>query len=419
MSNHDEQDLLTQTLRERAAGVGGGPLDLETVRGRARGIKRRRTALRGAVAAMVAALAVPGGLAVNTALDGSGDRRPDDNIATRTPDPTPSTLEERRLEGPTALTLDGLPPGEPPAVPFFLAVDGGVDLVAPQRNVPLDELEPAQTAVPTDDGWLVLAYPGPRLHRLDRDGDVVATEQYQAGQELAVSHDGSQVLYVLVDPTDDAQLLTAAPTWGGTEPVSWRLPARPRVDPVGFVDQDTVVFQTRDRRGAETVWTARPGYEPVRVPGLLSAAGAGTGVVYGTTAVDDLAPSVCSGAVEVASGAMLWENCDYFLDRAGAVSPSGGLLAAHPGYQDGYGPLGVSVLDASTGIPLVDFGQVGGRDQVTALQTVWETDQTMISVLADRGTFALVRLGVNGGSELADGPVDGEPFGDQPMWLSE
>ena len=32
MSNHDEKDLLTQTLRERADGVGGGSLDLEPVR---------------------------------------------------------------------------------------------------------------------------------------------------------------------------------------------------------------------------------------------------------------------------------------------------------------------------------------------------------------------------------------------------
>ena len=46
MSNHDEKDLLTQTLRERADGVGGGSLDLESVRGRARGIKRRRNAVR-------------------------------------------------------------------------------------------------------------------------------------------------------------------------------------------------------------------------------------------------------------------------------------------------------------------------------------------------------------------------------------
>ncbi len=32
MSNHDERDLLTQTLRERAEGMGGGSLDLESVR---------------------------------------------------------------------------------------------------------------------------------------------------------------------------------------------------------------------------------------------------------------------------------------------------------------------------------------------------------------------------------------------------
>lgn len=423
MSNHDELDLLTQTLRERADGVGGGSLDLESVRGRARGIRRRRTALRGAVAAMVATLAVPGGLAVNSALQTPGDERPDQNIATQTPTPSPTTLEERRLEGPTALTLEGLPQGPAPAIPY-LTVDPAEperkQLVTPDGTVDLDgELGPVQAAVSSGDGWTVLAYPGPRVHRLDREGQVVGTEQYRAGEQIAVSHDGSHVLYVLIDPSDDAQLVTAAPTSGSTEPVNWRLPARPAVTPVGFVDDETVVFTTTDDRGATVIYTATPGEEPKPLDSpLIGANAAGDGLVYGFTDVTETEPSVCSAAVEARTGAMLWENCDYSLP-AGALSPSGGLLLAHPGYVDGYGALSVSVLDASSGEPLVDFEQVDQRGQVTALQTGWETDQTLISVLADpRGSFAQVRLGVDGGSELAHGPVDGEPFGDQPFWLS-
>ena len=133
MSNHDEKDLLTQTLRERADGVGGGSLDLATVRGRARGIKRRRNALRGAVAAMVATVAVPGGMAVNTALQTPGEDGPD-VVATGTP--SPSTVEERRLEGPTALTLEGLPTGPAPAIPY-LTVDPAR---AGDTSVPLTQL---------------------------------------------------------------------------------------------------------------------------------------------------------------------------------------------------------------------------------------------------------------------------------------
>lgn len=422
MTLPDEQELLTQTLHARAADVETGALDLASVRGRARTIRRRRNALRGAVAAVVATLAVPGGLAVNTALQTPGDERPDDNVATRDPSPSPSTLEERRLEGPTALTLDGLPQGPAPGIPF-LTVDpedvGRPWLVTPDGTIEVDDrLGPLQAAVPTRDGWTVLAYPGPRLHRLDVTGMLVGTEPYQAGQQVAESHDGSHLLSVLVDPSDDAQLLTAASTTESTEPVTWRLPARPAVMPVGFLDDDTAVFTTTDDRGSTTIYTASPGEEPQPLESpLLGASAAGDGIVYGFTDVTEVEPSVCSAAVDATTGALLWENCDHSLP-GGALSPSGGLLLAHPGYLSGYGPLSVSVLDASTGRPIVDFEQAEQRGEVTALQTAWETDQTLISVLAERGRFALVRIGVSGGSELAHGPVDGEPYGDSPFWLN-
>lgn len=420
MSNHDEKDLLTQTLRERAEGVGGSSLDLESVRGRARGIRRRRNAVRGAVAAMVATLAVPGGMAVNTALQTPGDGRPDDNIATGVP--SPSTAENRRLEGPTALTLEGLPKGPAPAIPY-LTVDPDRQedklLVTPEGTVELDdELGPVQAAVRFGDGWMVLAYPGPRIHVLDADGQITGGEQYTAGEQIAVAHDGSRVLYVLIDPSDDAQLVTAVPTDGSTEPVNWRMPAQPYVTPVGFVDDETVVFQTTDMRGASTIWTARPGEEPQQLEGLLSANTAGDGVVYGLSRVDELEPLFCTAAIDVASGRQLWETCEHGLHR-GALSPDGQLLLANPAYTDGYGALALAVLDASTGQPLVEFEQTERRGQVTELDSAWETDGTIISSIADGEDFALVRYGVEGGSELAFGPIKGRPYEDMPFWLMQ
>ena len=420
MSNHDEKDLLTQTLRERADGVGGGSLDLAAVRGRARGIKRRRNALRGAVAAMVATVAVPGGLAVNTALQTPGEDSPD-VVATGTP--SPSTVEERRLEGPTALTLDGLPTGSAPAIPYLTVDPADPEnklLVTPDGTLELDdELGPVQAAVRSGDGWTVLAYPGPRLHRLDAEGQIVGTEQYTAGERIVVSHDGSHLLYVLIDPTDDAQLVTAVPTEGATEPINWRMPARPAVTPIGFVDDDTVLFETTDDRGATTTYTAGPGEEPQPFESpLLGATAAGDGIVYGYTRIDEIEPSVCSAAVDADSREMLWENCDYSLPDA-ALNPAGDLLLAHPGYTDGYGPLSVSVLDAATGEPLVDYEQTERRGQVTALDSVWETDRTFVTSVADGEDFALVRYGADGGSELTIEPIKGEPFTDFPFWLMQ
>lgn len=420
MSNHDEKDLLTQTLRERADGVGGGSLDLAAVRGRARGIKRRRNALRGAVAAMVATVAVPGGMAVNTALQTPGEDAPD-VVATGTP--SPSTVEERRLEGPTALTLEGLPTGPAPAIPYLTVDPADPEqklLVTPDGTVELDdELGPVQAAVRSGDGWTVLAYPGPRLHRLDAEGQIVGTEQYTAGERIVVSHDGSHLLYVLIDPTDDAQLVTAVPANGETEPINWRMPARPAVTPIGFVDDDTVLFETTDDQGATTTYTAGPGEEPQPFDSpLLGATAAGDGIVYGYTSIDEIEPSVCAAAVDADTGEMLWENCDYSLPRSG-LNPAGDLLLAHPGYTDGYGPLSVSVLDAATGEPLVDYEQTERRGQVTALDSVWETDRTFVTSVADGEDFALVRYGADGGSELTIEPVKGEPFTDFPFWLMQ
>ena len=58
MSGYDDHDLLTTTLRDRAGDMDGHTLGLDDVKGRARGIRRRRRAVGGiAVAAVVLASA--------------------------------------------------------------------------------------------------------------------------------------------------------------------------------------------------------------------------------------------------------------------------------------------------------------------------------------------------------------------------
>src|SRR5690606_6828748 len=165
--------------------------------------------------------------------------------------------------------------------------------------------------------------------------------------------------------------------------------------------------------------TAGPGEEPQPLNGpLIGADAAGDGIVYGFTQVGEVEPFVCSGAVDAGSGELLWENCDYSLPNA-ALNPAGDLLLAHHGYTDRYGPLSVSVLDAATGEPLVDYEQTERRGQVTALDSVWETDRTFVTSVADGEDFALVRYGADGGSELTIEPIKGEPFTDYPFWLMQ
>jgi hypothetical protein len=415
MSNHDEQDLLAQALRDKAAGVGGHPIDMASVRGRAQGIRRRRNAVRGAVAAMVAAVAVPSGLTVTTALDS-----PDDSTPPPVASGSPTAGESARPTGPTELTLAGLEQGEAPAVPYLTvdpASQGDVQLVTPDGVLELDpDLGPVQAVAPFGDGYQVLAYPGPAIFHLDADGQIVSKEQYPAGESMAQAHDGSRVAYTLIDPSDGAQLLTSVPTSGNLEPVNWRLPAKPVVRPVGFVDDDTVVFETTDAQGTTEVYTASVGEEPEPFTELLGAGGAGAGIIAGVTKRNSPEPSVCSGAVSVESGERLWDSCDYSL-TGGALSPDGQLLHASPGYTSGYGTPSITLLDAESGDPVADFRQASKDGQAMILQQVWESDDTVLATIADGPDFAVVRLDTQGGIELAVPPVKGEAFGDAPFWF--
>src|SRR4029079_8893191 len=85
MSSHDD---LGRTLRERADAMGEGhPLSLDDVKGRARGIRRRRYAATGLAAAAVLAVAIPAGVVVasNTA---SSEVPPADQGRSEPPSPT-------------------------------------------------------------------------------------------------------------------------------------------------------------------------------------------------------------------------------------------------------------------------------------------------------------------------------------------
>lgn len=120
-----DTDRLTEELRRQAQARARSltdqhPLSLDDVRGRARGIRRRRYAVTGLAAAAVVAVTVPLGVAVTDRLDrtpthGPADGHTDHQTRLVHPSPTPTPTLPRRL----ALTSDVPQAASAVAVPYL------------------------------------------------------------------------------------------------------------------------------------------------------------------------------------------------------------------------------------------------------------------------------------------------------------
>ena len=337
MSNHDEKDLLAHELRQRSAGVGGHPIGLDDVRDRARSIRRRRNAVRGVVAAVVLAVAVPVGLSATDLLGSSGTPAPP--VASQSGEPSPDTpAPTPGPDGSFPLTVHGLPQGEPAGVPYVVAKDD--QLVTPDST--LDLPESYATITPYNGGWLAIGseqHPG-KIIMLDDNLEVTHTDP-AGGYDLAVSADRSHVAYVVAEGNDKVMLVNA-PT-DGTDPVTWMIdsPGGEAVNPVGYLDNDTVVYNAP---ATDVMGIARTGGTLTPVEGLLRIddASEATGMISGLISYGTAGG--CSGVMDPESGKVLWKSCDYSNLPVQPGRPAGGggrvvlrrarlADADHPGRQ--------------------------------------------------------------------------------------
>ncbi len=389
MSSHDDKDLLAQALRERAAGMSGS-VDLDAVKGRARGIQRRRRAVTGLVAAAVIAVAVPVGLNVTDGMRSTAPvpANPSPSVV-ESGDPTPSPRPTPRADGTFPLTVQSLSRGDDTGVPYLR----GDQLLTSRETLRLPE--PYGMIAPYDGGYLAVGSaenPGEVLF-LDSDLDVTRTEP-DGGYALAVSHDGTRVAYV-VRQTDTKVLLVNAPT-DGTDPTTWSIevPGRETLEPVGFLDDDTVVYQ--DELG-NVMGIAGPGDDLTPIEGFLRLDDTSetTGLVSGLVSYGN--DGGCSGVMDPASGTLLWESCDHSRLR---FSPDGRHVVADASYYDGPGSPTLSLLDASTGDEVATFSpEPGGRTVVGVMQATWEDDDSVVAYVEEGRDQAMLRLGLDGSVE--------------------
>jgi hypothetical protein len=363
-------DDLTRSLREQADRIGGHPIDLESVRGRARGIQRRRRAGGAVVAAAVLAIAVPVGITVADGLLSS------DNSVPPAINPSPTPIGQVKAIGASA------PRGDDPAVPWM---DG---TVLHQPDGTRTDLGKAYHDItPYDGGWAAVDLAEGTTSFLAADGSVSQTFD---GASMAVSPDGRRMASVL-NATGGIDI-GLRPVAGSDSYLSSVVAFEGTVDLAGFTGPQEVAYTLTGPQGDTGAWITDWEQEPRRLRGLINvqAANQVTGMVAGLTSVDELEPGSCSAVVAAATGQIRWETCDYTLE---AFSPDGSYVIGTDDYHDGIGGTTVAILDATDGTVIVDyttadFGFTGS--------SVWESSSTVLTTTYQDGRWYALRLGLDG-----------------------
>ncbi|MFC6286262.1 hypothetical protein ACFP3Q_07785 [Nocardioides sp. GCM10027113] len=385
--NHDELErMLGRELHGRADGLHGSPLGLADVKGRASRIRRTRRVVAGGVVAAALAVVVPTVMTLGGPV--SESQREIE------PAPSPDTPTEVAR---TTLTLDGLERGDDPAIEFFTP-DGVV--LPGQGLVELDASYQALVENPADGGWIAIEPDGQSIRYLSQDFEPQGGSSGTTG--LVTSADREWVAWVAPEP--GAQTLQVVSTTDPGAGRSWPLPESPVAEPVGFLGEDRVLYETRNPTGVSTFGVAEPDGSTSELPGWVDAQS--TSEVAGLVAVQTSADDYDGGCFAVvdadAPRTTLWETCDYAL---GAFSPDGRYVMASDPLQDGLGPTSLSILDAATGEPVAEFTRVGRRPEVTLVSPAWEGNEAVVASALGNGEQALVRMGVDGSLEDASDRV--------------
>jgi hypothetical protein len=409
MNNLDEKDMLARELRERAGDIAGSHIGFEDVRHSAGRIRRRRNVVTGAVAAVLASVALPTGVAVTSALSGD-DGSVDDPIIATSPTATPTPAPTPRPDGTFPLTLEGLPRGDAPQVPYVDDLSQAV--VTPDGALPTEIAY--QQVTRYADGWLALGYAGDGAQMFMLDADMEVERTFPSGDTFAVSSDGRHVAYVeILD--DGTQYLVNAPI-DGSDVQAWSFPAQPVLRPVGHVDAGTVVYQTEDARGTVNAGLVdAEGRTPLQGFTTVYDASTATGLVVGQTR-SDLVEGSCYGVMDPAASTteMLWETCDHSLR---SLSPDGRYVAGSIPDFDGMGAPSLVVLDAETREVVVEFS-AGRNDPTVLFQSVWEDGDTVLGIVNDGPRFTFARFELDGRVVEAGDPVEVDAaVGDIPVWF--
>lgn len=414
---NDLGTALGRAMGERADRLGTTHVDLDAVRGRAAGIRRRRRAAGAVGVLAAAAVLVPTGLVAGGVLGGAEERERD-LVAGQGP------RDREQVFTPVGevevASLDDLPDGDAARVPYVSAADGLVLPGVTFADGEDDAVRMPQNAVAVSAGWLATGIVDGQavLGFLDPDG--VPVEELPLVEAGVVAAPAPLEQAAWIEPLGDDQRVVLADTSGGNpflaELASWTVPGTVRVDLVGVGPQGVVVEVEGDAEGRTEPALLVPGTaEPVAVEGLLGVAGvdAVTGRLSGTTEVGD--DGSCSAVTGPQGGTPIWETCDWTL---GAFSPDGRWISATQPYRSGFGDTVRATLDGATGDVQASWSSIVDPDlQVTFSTYAWESEDDQLVVLVQGLDSVVARFSPDGTVEVVDRGQAEEFFSDIPFFL--
>lgn len=364
---------LHDTLVRHSHDLDGTPLSLDTVRTRARRIRRnRRLAVAGGIAAALVVI-VPAGM-LATGDMGGGKNTP--GPVTHGPAPTKAADPE--------VSSSGL--GLPYAQGTTLTMPDGteVHLPHPYQQVVVAGGEVYGAQPDTDTGhWDV-----------DVIGDSGVTDSFRSTFELVPDADATVVTWGSLDgrlmSRSQGQERTLLTGQGDVFPIA----VLGGPDCAEQADGCTVFYT--DSQGVPTAMHSGAGINPVVGDPLKVTDVSADGLISIQT---DSTESGSCFAVEDGSGKTQFDTCDYSLHR---FSPDGKYVSAGPAYLDGSGSGFTAILDARTGKEVARYAPEGG----SMFSFQWEDNSHLLLLQHDGSGWAVKRLAVGG--EIADvlGPDD-------------
>ena len=389
MNSTPLEDQVHDALHRRVDPLEHSPLTVTDVRRRARRIQRRRTVAAGAAVAAALAIAVPVGLAMN-------------GPAQRTE--LPPVTQTPQVTGPVRIDPRSASIGKPPAV--TLVDTSGPSLTTGGETVGIPTAY--EQITPYREGWIaVVNDEGVRTVQI-LDEDFGVEDNISDTSALTIADDGSRVAFAYYDGI--RWIIVDYDSAGERAEETTPLPDGPleaTVRTVGFLpDGELVAAQVVDTEGTEETFvvTAQATTEPV--PGFTKAVSASpvTGMVAGLIRVEGA--ESCSAVLDgrARTGAEVWGTCNQQL---GPFSPDGRHLVGLAEYFDGGGSPTLSILDATTGDPVIDFEVTPARNRVVGIapEVVWEDDETLLATYLDGNQQYVVRLRLDGTVERVAGPV--------------